>query len=452
MRVIRILVLLLVVVQRAWASSVEIPEGFGVNIHTHSSFPNTVEPLVDAGFSMVRTNLYWASIETERGRYNWRQYDELLEKLNRAGLRPLLVLSFSNPLYEYRVPIFSTLSRTFLTRVVPPSRPESRAAFAAFSAAAAVRYAKYKVILEVWNEPNYYIFWPPFADPEGYATLFNKTCHSVKNASPGTPVVGPSASRIPITDEEQAWWKTFLSLADLQCLDMISVHPYRENRPPETAASEYDVLRQLIQKYADRPIPIINSEVGYSSNTYDGVDERTQAAYVIRQYLFDLLTNVNITIWYDWINDGTDAKEKEHNFGIVANNGVGKAAFTAAKTFVNIFRGHRIMRRLGIERVGRSSDEADYILLMERDGKPRGIVAWSVSEDRLVRIELPRELQGVAQVVDMLGCNVPYKVDADSLLVKIGPWPVYAVGRSVSDREDAAEPKSLIPAASSSCK
>ena len=68
----------------------------------------------------------------------------------------------------------------------------------------------------------------------------------MREADPQAAIIGPASSGFP--------WKfleTFLKSGMLDYLDGVSVHPYRNpTKPPETAASDYQKLRALIERYA----------------------------------------------------------------------------------------------------------------------------------------------------------------------------------------------------------
>ena len=89
------------------------------------------------------------------------------------------------------------------------------------------------------------------------------------------------------------------------------MHPYRQSGP-ETAAKDYRQLRSLIHFYAPtgKEITILSGAWGYSS-VWDKYDENTQAKSLSRQWLVNLANDVYLSIWYDWHDEGTDAKDFE---------------------------------------------------------------------------------------------------------------------------------------------
>lgn len=67
---------------------------------------------------------------------------------------------------------------------------------------------------------------------------------------------------------------------------------------------------------------MISGEWGYSTSAkpepggpYANVS--TQAKYLPRMFLHNMAMGVNLTVWYDWHDDGTDPGNVENNFGIV---------------------------------------------------------------------------------------------------------------------------------------
>ena len=273
---------------------------------------------------------HWESIETSKGEYHWAGYEELLANLDKRGLRAILILDYSHPLYEESVTSPNPMTGKAQKNTASPQHPESIAAFARWAAAAAKHFAGRHVLWEIWNEPNGN-FWSPKPNAEQYTALALATAKAMREADPQAAIIGPASSGFP--------WKfleTFLKSGMLEYLDGVSVHPYRNpSKPPETAASDYEKLRALIDRYAppskkDR-IPILSGEWGYST-CKRGVTLETQAAFAARQQLANLLNGVPLSIWYDWKNDGTDPNENEHNFGTVLPDLTPKPAYVAIQT------------------------------------------------------------------------------------------------------------------------
>lgn len=107
-------------------SKKEIPYGVGINIH-FTGAPLDINLIKDAGFNIVRKDIFWESIEKRQGVYDFENsgYDKLINNLIESGIRPYLILNYSNKLYEEQVSVIT---------------PEGREAFGRFVNEVTLRY------------------------------------------------------------------------------------------------------------------------------------------------------------------------------------------------------------------------------------------------------------------------------------------------------------------------
>jgi len=365
-----------------------LPQGVGVNIHFVRGQERDLDLIRDAGFKFIRMDFGWASIERQRGVYDFSAYDELTANLEKRGLRALYILDYSNPLYEAERLSKNPVNGQEEHDTVSPQHPESIAAFARWAAAAAKHYQGRRVIWEIWNEPNI-SFWKPKPDVAQYVALASATARAVREADPGATIIGPATSGFPWEFLEKV-----LQSEAVPYLDAISVHPYRQH-PPETAAADYARLRGMIEKFArseaKRHLPIISGEWGYSSHA-KGVSLETQAAYLARQQLANLLAGVPLSIWYDWKNDGNDPKENEHNFGTVQSDLNPKPAYQAVKTLTHELGGFGIERRLAL------ANTDDFVLLLTNAVRQVKLAAWTISSTHNTTVTMPFRAQSATGV------------------------------------------------------
>ena len=275
-----------------------IPDQFGVNIHFTHGRPGELDMLAAAGFRWVRMDLSWGAIERERGEYDFSQYDRLIAETEKHGIHSLLIFDYSNRLYD------SGLS---------PHTDAGRAAFARWAAACATHFKGHGILWEMYNEPNG-TFWNPRANAEEYAALALAVGKALHEAVPDETHIGPATSGIDLPFIEVCF-----KAGCLNYWSAVSCHPYRQS-DPESAASDYQKLRELIARYnlAKRQIPIISGEWGYSA-AWRGFTPQRQGEYLPRELFCNLWQEVPLSIWYDWHDDGTDPREPEHHFGTVAN-------------------------------------------------------------------------------------------------------------------------------------
>lgn len=332
-----------------------IPDGFGVNIHFTDPKPGEMERFAEAGFKWVRMDLGWAGVEKKPGVYDFSAFDRLVGHLDRVGARAYFILDYGHPRYD------GGLS---------PHTPEGRAAFAAYARAAAAHFKGRGVIWEIWNEPNI-AFWKPRPNADDYTKLANETVKALREGDPDAFVMAPASSQFP-----WEFFETLFASGILEKLDAVSVHPYRETNP-ETAAEDYGRLRAMIARYASperRMLPIVSGEWGYST-AEKRFSEAEQARYIVREYLSNLANGVNLSIFYDWKDDGPDPKENEHRFGTVRQDLTTKPSFLAAKALIQALKGYTFRHRL------KGANPSEWKLLFQQPSEypqaPVAVVSWT---------------------------------------------------------------------------
>jgi hypothetical protein len=387
------------------------PEGVGVNIHFVRGHQRDLDMIRDAGFKFIRMDFGWSAIEKKKGEYNWSDYDELTANLEKRGIRPIYILDYGNALYEEKMGSTNPITKKQVFEVASPQHPESVAAFARWAAAAAKHFKGKRVVWEIWNEPNI-SFWKPKPNADQYATLALATAKAVREADPDATIIGPASSEFP-----WPFLETFLKSGVLEYIDAVSVHPYRSRRkPPETAAADYAKLRKFIEQYAPndtkRKTPIISGEWGYSSNTKN-ISVQTQAVFLARQQIANVMNGIPISIWYDWKNDGKDPNENEHNFGTVDYDLTPKPAYIAAQTLTRELNGFHIAHPV------KTTSTNDVILLLANGGGATKMVAWTSGKEHTVKIDAPFR---ATKAVDILG--KPIELDEKST-IPLSFAPVY---------------------------
>ena len=373
-----------------------IPGGFGVNIHFRDE-PRDLDMIADAGFRFIRMDLAWGGVEREKGVYNFGGYDALTEGCEKRGIRILYILDYSNKLYES--------DRSVRTE-------EGREAFARFAETAAKRYAGKGILWEIWNEPNLNHFWSPQPSVEDYCALVKATAPLVRKADSSGTIAAPATSGIPFE-----WLENCCKKGLLEWIDVLTVHPYR-SQPPETVIKDYARLRKLNERYAPKgkEVPIISGEWGYSQINWDksALSEEQQAQYLVRMFLINLHEGVPVSIWYDWKDDGTDPKEREHHFGTVTHDLKSKQAYLAAKNLAHTLEGYSIIGRIDL-------GEEDFALRLS-NGQNKAIAFWTMAEKHEVTLPVGAET-GI--LIDMLGDKKTVSCSDGQLKVALSHSPQY---------------------------
>jgi hypothetical protein len=370
-----------------------IPAGVGVNIHFVTGHARDLDLITNAGFKFARMDFSWQATEQKAGVYNWAEYDELTTNLEQRGLRAIYILDYVNELYEPMVDAHRAVGEPAPERhLASPRHPESVAAFARWSAAAASHFQGRHILWEIYNEPNGG-FWRPKPDAAEYTTMAQATAKAIREAEPSATIIAPAMSGF-----DWNYMEYFLKSGVLEFLDGVSVHPYRpSDGPPETAGADYKKLRELIDRCAPSTkrgkIPILSGEWGYASNT-KGVSLETQAAFAVRQQLSNLLNGVPLSIWYDWKNDGRDPEDGEQNFGTVKDDLQPKPAYTELKMMMDELNGYRLEKKNG-------APEKDFILIFVNEAGHEKAAAWTLGPPHM------------------------YKSKALGISLELGPLPQY---------------------------
>jgi hypothetical protein len=294
---------------RAWAVAPLPPlltpsDGLGVNIHSTSFAPGELEMIKAAGFKWVRMDLIWRVTEKEKGKYDFSAYEPFLAALDKQNIHAILVLDYGNPLYADPGD-----KEPFTSRV---GTREFRQSYAAWAAAAVAHFAGRGCIWEIWNEPDWKGFWAPTPSVTNYIGLATAADAAIHQAAPNEPIVGPATATMNF-DFLEACFQAGL-LGDWAA---VSVHPYRHGEP-ESATDDYLHLRAIIAKYApaDRTVPIISSEWGYST-LWKGLNEAKQADYLTRVFQTNIGSGIPLSIWYDWREESGSPTNFQIHFGLV---------------------------------------------------------------------------------------------------------------------------------------
>ncbi len=378
-----------------------VPLNFGVNIHFVEPKEEEVDAIARIGYRFIRMDFSWGGTERKKGEYDFSGYDKLVEAMSKRDIRCLFILDYGNRLYDNEL---------------SPATDDSRAAFAKWAAAAAKHYVGKGIIWEIWNEPNIF-FWKPKPNARDYCKLALATIDAVRAADPEAFIIGPASSEFP--------WAFFDVMAEegvFAKLDAVSVHPYRQ-KPPETAEEDYNRLKLLLARACPgKKLPIISGEWGYST-AWGKMTEELQAQYLARQWLTNLANDVNVSIWYDWKDDGDNPKDPEHHFGSVYRDLKEKPAAKAAKVLTETLRGYRFTCRIALA-------EADnYVLVFGpktvSDGRVerrQALAVWTTGDPHSIQLPIP---PADITVVGMMGDQRTIKATQKGAEIELQRSPQY---------------------------
>ena len=381
-----------------------VRDAIGINIHFTQPEAGEMPLLARTGLGWARMDFAWKKTETQAGVYDFRLFDSLLAQLKQAHMRPLWILDYGNPLY---------------TGDLPPHDDAGRAAFARWAVAAVTHFQGQGIVWEIYNEPNNKEFWKPVPSAEDYAKLVLTVGAALRHAAPHETIIGPGDAAMDF-----AYLEHCFQAGVLQYWDAVSVHPYRQTTP-ESVGVDYQKLRTLIDKYAPpgKHISIVSSEWGYP---IVWVSEAVQTDYLVREFLYNILSGVPISIWYDWHHGGQNP-DRADIFGMVAPaHHVGqppvftpKPIYTSASVLTQTLGDFQFEKALPVGKAGQ-----DFVLSFVR-GREHRYAVWTTSatpQDVL----LPAKAGSLYKVIDDVGTGTRTLVaGANGLAVRLTGSPQY---------------------------
>lgn len=406
------------------------PPDFGVVTHfaqEGTSPPSVLLPLVkQAGFSWIRDDLYWDQIEKNPGVFAFpKRYDAYLALCKRLGISPLIVLAYGNP---------GAYPRLFSTSRFPLSR-EARARFVDYVNAVVARYGDDAVTAsyggtvkhwEVWNEPDFNEI-----SYAAYIALLRETFRAVKTVSPHASVIscggggsggGPGGDCVIEMIKE----------GGLNEQAGFSIHPYMSPNTPEKGYRTKDAPIDFVSipsvwqhlkdftahhKKADgRTLQIWVTEFGWPVNPKErGQDEAMQAANLVRSYLLSRrYETVRVLFWYDFVDDGIEPNNIEHNFGLLHHDLTPKPAFVAASVLTSTI-GKRSWEKALLDE--------ENVKLYQYGANDPVIAGWTVDgNQRDTSVSLP---PGKYISRDWQGVDTPVVITNQKFHWRVGPIPRY---------------------------
>lgn len=313
-----------------------------IGVHAHfNHYPQSsstyLEMIKDTGFNSFRSDLAWNSIEQKKGVFaitgvgNQKEDEAFANGSADYGLNSLLVLAYGNNQYGNAIDY--------------PRTPEAIKAFANYAAWVATRYKGKVKYYEIWNEWLYgtgITAQPRTVPPaEVYFELVKATAEAIRKVDPNAILM--TGSYNPNVPRDATWFESLMKMGILNYIDGISIHPYSLKLPEDNFIA-IDKLEKVASGYARKTVPIYITEVGNSTYSgFDGITEDAAAQFVVK---YTLLAKARPYIkglwWYDLLDDGPKATEKEQRYGFITQDGQPKMAALQFKKIAQIVHDYTV--------------------------------------------------------------------------------------------------------------
>jgi len=254
----------------------------------------------------LRVPIYWPAVEPRRGDFELATLDSTVTAAAAAGIR---VLPF----------VYGTPGWLEPNPARPPLGAGGQAAWSGFLAALVRRYGPRGTLWsagsrrlpirawQIWNEPNFLLFWRPRPSPAGYARLLRTSARVIRGLDRGARIV--AAGLAPVEGGMLPW--AFLGAlysvpGARRSFDEVAVHPYSAT----LGGVIYQVreARQVMAAAGDERKPLLVSELGIASDSRlpTSFDRglKGQAEFLRRAYGLLLRGRARWHIggidWYSW--------------------------------------------------------------------------------------------------------------------------------------------------------
>jgi hypothetical protein len=263
-------------------------------------------------------------VELTKGEYKIPDFlGKKIDAMKAAGIEPLLVFGYGNPIYG----------------ISKPSTDQDRQAFSSY-AQAVVKMLKGRVkYYEIWNEWETKVGGTERGEPQALVALEKLVCPALKVIDPQIVVLGGGISSDGLGRE---WFDEYAKAGGGKACDGLAIHPYsyqfKRNRGPEIAIDRIEKIRAQLARHQGGYLQnIYITEVGYPVYSgFGGVADKKSSAYLPRFYALAASKPwVKGVWWYSLRDQGKDPNNKEHHFGLYTPGLEYKSSGIAFKSIAN---------------------------------------------------------------------------------------------------------------------
>ncbi len=300
---------------------------FGVCVYNAKD----IELAGKAGFSFVRRDISWTTVERQKGVYDFKGHDKFMQELKDWNMKGLFILGGASKLYG---------GLSFV------DSQEGLDAWAAAVGKIVERYKDSAIGWEVWNEANIPIFFD--RPQEDYMKVLKAASKAIRAADPNAVITmtGTSETDLPFI-------KKCLEAGAADYVDVIAYHPYRPL--PELAESNQDgdrtyadtmaKLKSLVASYGGGRLRIWNTEHGIQSalpttgvSYAMGTSELMQAKYLLRRLALESSMGLERSVVFYARQTHLDGSVTEYNTKALCNEDRSpKHSYFAVQNMLSIF-------------------------------------------------------------------------------------------------------------------
>ncbi len=385
-------------------------DGFLIGLHSHphrwSAADREKEALAAGacGARIVRTGDFWEGQQPASNRWEWSVMDDVVDLFGAQGIEIQAVLGFT-PRWA-APPEVRDAPDWWIWNRAPPVESAWRTYVRAFAA----RYADRIRFYEAWNEPDLTGFFR--GTSEDYLGMLRQAHEEIKFVNPALQVMtggfaitsvaephgNPELHR-RVLEEGQAWF---------------DVHAFHGHGGFSWFANEVEGALLPLRVAANATgKPLYFNECAEPSTR---IGEREQAETLFKKMLFAWSRGAMGYHWYNLRNDGFDAKNDEHNYGLLTHDFQPKAAYVAFNTLSAHFDGKTFIRSYDVG-PGRH-------LLLFADDHEQILAFWGAPMDCADDTITLQTDAASAGRIDLMGNRFPHAISNGTLRLPLDREPM----------------------------
>jgi hypothetical protein len=287
--------------------------------------------LRELGIGFVRVDLLWSDLHKGFHRYDFSRADELVKKINAAGLKILAVLQYNKTDLREGKEVWN-------------SPPESFEEFAAYVGATVDRYKSQIHHWEIWNEPNLPVYWnAPKDHLRPYLRLLTMAYAAAKKYDPACTVLNGGLTE-PIAEDME----NFYANGGKDLTDIVNIHTFVDPLDPATPERFGKIIsdvERIMDKYGDRKKKIWITEMGCPGLPADkmnlkwfggtAVSEEQQATWIEKQYrMIERFPRIEKLFWAFYRDTENEFRDATDYLGLVRLDLTPKPAFFTLKKLI----------------------------------------------------------------------------------------------------------------------
>jgi hypothetical protein len=285
----------------------------------------------------VRMPIFWFEVEPRKGEYDFSNVDQEVEAAAEAGIS-VLPFVYGSPRWAERAEARPPLAgkalgewKGFLRVLVRRYGPRGSFWVGNAHRAPIRRW-------QIWNEPNFRLYWEPKIEPAGYAKLLHASATAIRKADPGAEIVLAGIAPVGYGMKTWVFMRRLLAVRGVRHdFDFAADHPYSANIPE----LDYQVgkVRAAMVEGGAGSKPLIVTEFGvasqgdYPSAFVEGEEGQARFLRAAYQRLLAMRHRWHVAgaYWYTWQDEAKADRNCAfcQGAGLLRLNGTAKPAWFA---------------------------------------------------------------------------------------------------------------------------